>query len=833
VLKTPLLLLIIITSFIKSQNSYVISGFVREIDTGEPISYANVFLTETPFGTVTNSDGYFVFRNLPFPPNAEYELNVSMIGFGLYKNTLSIGTEKSIRIDVRMKQEVLEGAQITVSGVRQKFKKSVESSNVILDIRDIRDAPSFIEPDVFRTLQMLPGVQTTSDWSSALYVRGSTPDQNLLMLDGITVYNPYHLGGIFSTFNTDAIKEADFRAGGFPARYGGRMGAILNIINREGNTEKISGSGNISLISSKGLIEGPLPKWNNMKGSWMISGRRTYFDKLIDLMNIPINGNESDRETNSTDDVDDEETIQFPYYFYDYQIKINTDISKNNRLTYSRFYGRDILDFGFSDSESGDAGNSRQSEFNINWPWGNKTNGLTWRWIATPNVIAKTFFAQSEYNFNMNFNGSEELISQSDSLNNNGETISYQDTSSLFWGLRFNDLILDNTLETEITWLLNDERKITGGFHYKNIKFELAQHFDLSAEEFDTTFTPLDMSDSTREISVYIEEKQSLTSSLLYQIGARATHYSLHDSIYLEPRFGLKYNINDDFSIKLNWGRYHQFLTIANSQDQNFSLVDFWMGIPQNKKASISEHTIIGLEYLSNNDILYRLESYYKDFDNLLTLKEGDFSTENNDTTITTNVFNEFWDTDAYAYGLEMLIKKSTGQLSGWLGYTYAKTFYHTEQFGWFQPTFDRTHTINMVSSYKINERTKMSVSLTNSSGNPYTPILGRIYKFQQTLRDSIAWYTQENYLVGEKNSDRYGDYFRIDAGIDFTNRSFFGFFIYDWYLQIINVTNHVNVFQYFYRTKTDPNNGNQIGVERRPIQMFPLIVTLGVKFDF
>ncbi|SVC68413.1 uncharacterized protein METZ01_LOCUS321267, partial [marine metagenome] len=245
---------IFILSTLSAQDKSSISGFVREVETGEPISYANVFIPGTSMGTATNSDGYFVFINLS---QGEYEVNVSMIGFGLYKETVNLKIDESVRLDIRMKEEALPTSEIIVSGTRQKFKNSVESSTVILDIRDIRNAPAFVEPDVFRTLQMLPGVQTISDWSSALYVRGSTPDQNLLMLDGITVYNPYHLGGIFSTFNADAIKEADFRAGGFPARYGGRMGAILNIINREGNTEKVSGSGNISLISSKALLEGP------------------------------------------------------------------------------------------------------------------------------------------------------------------------------------------------------------------------------------------------------------------------------------------------------------------------------------------------------------------------------------------------------------------------------------------------------------------------------------------------------------------------------------------------------------------------------------------------
>ena len=798
---------IVVLSILSAQGKSSISGFVREAETGEPISYANVFISDISLGTATNSDGYFVFINLP---QGKYEMNVSMIGFGLYKETVNLKIDESVRLNIRMKEEVIQASEIVVSGGRQKFKKSVESSTVTLDVRDIRNTPAFVEPDVFRTLQMLPGVQTTSDFSSALYVRGSTPDQNLLMLDGITVYNPYHMGGIFSTFNTDAIKEADFRAGGFPARYGGRIGSILNIINREGNTEQVSGSGNISLISAKGLLEGPLPKWKNIKGSWMVSGRRTYFDKIIEQFS----------------------SVEFPYYFYDYQVKINTDIGNNNRFTYSRFHGRDILNFSFSETEYSENNSSYQSDFGINWPWGNKTNGLTWRWIATPNVIIKTFLARSEYSFNMNFTFGSEYIAVLDSTISSGDNITYRDTSNANFGLRFNDTIEDNTLETEITWILDEDHKVTTGFQIKDIQFKLAQHFDFAMEDFDTTYIPLDMTDSTREISIYIEDKWKLTPSLMYQVGCRSTHYSLHDSIYLEPRIGLKYIVTDDISMKFNWGRYHQFLTIANSQDENFRIVDFWMGIPKNKKASISEHTILGLEYLSRNNILYRVEGYYKDFDNLLMLKESEFEKEESDETITSNSINEFWDTDAYAYGLELLIKKSSNRINGWLGYTFAKTFYHTSKFGWFEPVFDRTHTLNLVSNYKISNKLNVSLAMTTSSGNPYTPLLGRIYKFEQTNVD-IDWITNDSYLVGEKNSERYGKYFRIDTGLDFTNLSFFYLFDFDCYLQVINVSNHINVLQYFHRTKIDPDTGNLIGVERRPIQMFPLIVTAGIKFEF
>ncbi|MBT6777111.1 TonB-dependent receptor, partial [bacterium] len=374
---------LIIISTYNNLFSQSVNGFVRESSSGEPISYANVFLSNTVLGAATSRDGYFVLSDIP---PGKYVINVTMIGYSIFKEDIEINDSTSIRLDIQLKEEVIEASEVVVTAERQKFERAIESSQISLDLREINSAPAFIEPDVFRTLQMLPGVQSSSDFSSALYVRGSTPDQNLIMLDGIAIYNPYHLGGIFSTFNTDAIKEADFHAGGFPARYGGRMGAILNIINREGNVNEIKGAANISLISSKILLEGPIPKYKGMKGSWMISGRRTYFDRIIKALKIPLSKNE-DGSNNY---------FEFPYYFYDYQIKANLDINANHRLTYSRFYGDDVLYYDFDETDNYSDSNvnvNQDFQFGIDWPWGNKTNGLTWRWIVSPELISKTFIS--------------------------------------------------------------------------------------------------------------------------------------------------------------------------------------------------------------------------------------------------------------------------------------------------------------------------------------------------------------------------------------------------------------------------------------------------------
>jgi len=791
--------------------SQSINGFVREESSGEPISYANVFLSNTALGAATSRDGYFVITDVP---KGEYEFNVTMIGYSVYKEKISVSDTASIRLEILLKEEVIETSEILVTAERQKFERAIESSQISLDLREINSVPAFIEPDIFRTLQMLPGVQTSSDFSSALYVRGSTPDQNLIMLDGIAIYNPYHLGGIFSTFNTDAIKEADFHAGGFPARYGGRMGAVLNIINREGNTNKVTGMANISLISSKALLEGPIPTWKGMKGSWMISGRRTYFDRVIDALKIPI-GRKADGSNSY---------FQFPYYFYDYQIKANIDINQDHRLTYSRFYGDDVLDYAYDESDTysnSDVSVKQDFDFGIDWPWGNKTNGLTWRWIVSPEIIAKTFISSSRYRFNFNLGF------------NQRDTYTYSDsTVVVFQNIDYSifDIINDNTIETEVTWKAAENHEVTGGFQVKDVDYDLGINISLETQDSTFSFMPLSLKNNTREVSIFLQDRWNYSDKFKFQLGVRGTDYNLHDKFYLDPRIGMKYHYNSDIALKLNWGVYHQFLTTANNQDENLRLVELWLGIPEDKKASVSQHLISGIEYMSPKNIFYRLELYNKTFDNLLTVKQENPNTVEGSSTDST--LNEFWDTKGNSWGVEFLLKKSSGRLNGWVGYTYAEANYYNEPSGWHHPNFDRTHTLNIIMNYDLTPEIQINYGLTRSSGNPYTKILGRVYDWQQNLDSDTYWYPVDSYIIGEKNTERYDKYFRVDVGMTRKKGNLFGL-NYDTYWQIMNVTKHLNVLSYAYRTKTDPLTGNRIGVERRAVPMFPLIVTFGIKFDF
>ncbi|MBC8377447.1 MAG: TonB-dependent receptor [FCB group bacterium] len=833
VLIQSLLLLSLFSVTLARQN---IHGFIRENETGEPLPYANVILPELNRGASSNVEGYFVVSDLPV---GTHKLIVSIIGYSKHEQTIELPADLNLRLDIRLDQSIIEGQSIEVSAEREKFKELVSTSTVTLDRRAIEVAPSFVEADVFRALQLLPGVQSLNDFSSALYVRGSTPDQNLIMLDGITVYNPMHLGGIFSTFNTDAIKEAEFHAGGFPAQYGGRLGSILNIVNREGNTEELTGSANISLISSKALVEGPLPTFGSdlLKGSWMIAGRRTYFDVIANAFYRRI-------VLPRLDPIDREGSPEniFPYYFYDFQGKVNLDVGSDHRLTWSSFHGDDVLNWDYQDDYSSDDWENEgwdeedyyyeDSDSSVfDWRWGNFTNSLSWRWIVSPKLIARTFVANSRFRFAVDFDYAEESYFRSEY-----DTSSYQ---SVF-GFDLFDRINDNSVESNLTWLANDAHNVLAGFQHKEVHFQLGMI--LGAEETYNGVketlrdTIMWMESRPAESAIYIQDKWKMSPLLSLQTGLRVASYSLHDTTYFEPRLGLKYFLSENVSLKGSVGRYHQFLTVANPPDENLRFLDIWFGIPEDRPAPRSDHYIFGVEYLSDSDILIRTEAYYKSFDNLLTLKPTDLIAVNEEDQLIIDPFNEFWDTDAYAQGMEILVKKLSGKVRGWAGYTYAQTKRKYEGQDWYFPKYDRTHTLNVVADWALNHGLHFSTAITYSSGNPYTAVIGRTETWEDRAWDlDNSWFNRENFLYGEKHGVRYPGYFRWD--VSFKKRKPFLNGHREWYFQILNVTNHLNVFSYLYRNHGEYNyrtyEYENKGVQRLGIPMFPFLPTFGVKFEF
>ena len=307
--------------------SGIISGFISDSSSAEALIGANVILQETGQGMATDINGYYIIQDIT---PGDYVLMVSYVGFKLKKEKLKISDGQSIKLDISLSEDVVELTQIEVTAEQIQRKSNIQPSKINLSPRMMKAAPALAEPDLFRTIQALPGVLTTSEFSTGLVIRGGNTDQNLILLDGVTVYNPSHLGGIFSNFIVDGVKEAELIKGAYNAEYGGRLSAVLNIISREGNQKKFEGKANLSLLSAQATIEGPF-----YKGAWVFSGRRTYFDKIF--QNVP--------------------TIP-PYYFYDIQSHIYTDLTSKDRLSLSFYNGVDDLLF---------------DTFGLTGRWGNRT----------------------------------------------------------------------------------------------------------------------------------------------------------------------------------------------------------------------------------------------------------------------------------------------------------------------------------------------------------------------------------------------------------------------------------------------------------------------------
>lgn len=344
---------------ISSSKNGGISGYILDLQTKEPLISANVLIMGSARGTATNKSGYFV---VPDVRAGTVSLRASIVGYETIDSTIEVrpGKFTSIKLHLRESTTILGEIVIEENIIKDKDKTI---STISLPVAELQKLPAVGETDLLRTLQLLPGVQASSEISTGLYIRGGSPDQNLILLDGITVYNPSHFFGFFSTFNSDAIKNIKLIKGGFPAEYGGRLSAVLDITNKDGNRNRFGASGSTSLISSKLLVEGPLGN-----GSYMLSGRRTYLDLILMAANLKDVPN---------------------YYFYDFNGKFNIDEFENDKFSLSMYAGDDVLDFTIKENNV-----PRQA---LNISWGNKTLSAKWTHLFSDQIYSNLIVAGSSF----------------------------------------------------------------------------------------------------------------------------------------------------------------------------------------------------------------------------------------------------------------------------------------------------------------------------------------------------------------------------------------------------------------------------------------------------
>lgn len=758
-----------------------IHGFVHDKSTGEPLPYCNVWLEKTQLGAATDVDGYYVVRGIP---DGTYTLKIIILGYEKVEKEVLVNLDGEGRYDFEIAPQIIESEEIVVSGERKRFAEEIEISHVNIGPKQISATPSFIETDVFRTIQQLPAVTSQNDFSSALIVRGGSPDENLILLDGAEIYNPFHLVGLFSTFNADAISDAEFLAGGYSAEYTGKLSSILDITSREGNSKQgrffkdskfgeywdlSRVKGEISLLSSRAMAEGPF-----YKGAWILSGRRTYFDWIADLAG---------------------QGDGWDYYFWDNQFKIFSDLNEKNRLTFSTFNARDILNFKIDEDDF-------NTKVDFDWGWGNNSNSLKWRYIPNSTLLSELILTYSGFDFDLGLDYTE------------------IDSSGGRQEARFEILnkIEDFSATEKLTWFVSPEHTITSGVSIKNLtmKFNLGLN---NINFFDIKQTP-------NIVSVFMQDKWKADSLLSFQFGLRTSKYELHDNMYLDPRIGFKYLLTENLSLKGSWGIFHQFLFVTNDEENEIlKVVDFWQPVPKKYDALSNQHFIIGIEKWFENGFTGSIESYYKPYDNILT------NNPDNDPSIKND---EFISGEGSVWGIEFLLKKTTGDFTGWLGYSFSNI---EKQFDFngdgeirkaenklseiYTPIHSKPHSFNLVSSYKLNEKNLLSMSWTISSGQPYTPVIGKVFHGGQNLDSPYAELIN---IYGRKNSFRYPLYIRGD--ISWTRGiKWFGL-KGNFKAQIMNFTNHYNVLTYVW-------DHNQSPSDVRAVSMFPFFPSVGLEFEF
>ena len=782
-MKRNLIFSFIIISILKAQTS-IISGFVSDSSSGEVLIGANVFLQETGQGMATDLNGYYIIQEI-LPGN--YTIMVSYIGFDMYKQKTRLSDDESKKVNINLVEQVVQLTEIEVTAEKLQRRNNIQPSKINLSPRMMKAAPALAEPDLFRTIQALPGVLTTSEFSTGLVIRGGNTDQNLIMLDGITVYNPSHLGGVFSNFIVDGVKEAELIKGAYNAEYGGRLSAVLNVISREGNKNEFKGKASLSLLSAQTTLEGP-----SYKGAWVLSGRRTYFDLVLPKV-LPDNIAENIP----------------PYYFYDIQSHIFSDITSKDRISLSYYSGIDDLLF---------------DTFGLDGQWGNNTVSGHYRRIFSERLVGNILIANSRFFTEFGLGGDNGLVSYNE--------------------------IDDKTLSADFSWFKSSNSTLKFGAQLKKLGFEYTNKFQ-NTTQFQIKTDPL-------EFAQYIKLKYKPNDLFIIEPGLRLNLYDVYpDSLFPDLRLGLKYIITDNRYLNFSVGNYHQFISTFQD-DFNPSILDNWIAADTSVSPGKSMQIVLGYEEYIKNMYKIQIEGYYKDLKNLLTYEETRSTTDANISD--ESLADIVTPANGYAYGFEIFGQKMSGKLSGWVAYTYSisrkimNSIYADGEQEYYT-NWDRTHAFSVLGNYQINKKWETNWRLALQSGQAYTPILGYyVQKFPESPEEIFRT------IPGSRNSERYKPYSRLDIGAVYHGK--IGKTNVDFFFQIINTFNRSNTFRKTFSLgspyngldddgdwdkdlhdsngngKPDPGETNvdesdEGKINERSIGLFPILPTFGFTWEF
>lgn len=767
-----LLVTFLLSLHLPAQVRHHLNGYVKDAETGEALIGAAIALPSLEIGAYTNEYGYF---SIQIPESDSILVRVSYVGYETVDQRLSGKADRRWDVSLQPVGERLEDVVISSSTLEKKLNSSQMSMDQ-LSMMDAKQIPAlFGEVDIIKTLQLKPGVQSGGEGTSGIYVRGGGPDQNLILLDEAQIYNASHLFGFFSTFNSDAVKDVRLFKGGYPAEYGGKLSSVIDVRLKEGNKKKFSGSGGLGLIASRLTLEAPIVK---DKASFMLSGRRTYFDVFTRALN---NLNE---DNTSWDPIPD-------YFFYDFNGKVNANLSDKDQLFLSGYLGRDV--FGFS---SGD--------FAIDFTWGNRSATARWTHIFSPKLFLKTVGTYSDYDYRI-----ENKFSQ--------------------FNFKLGSGIKDLTGKTELLWLPGNRHEAKAGLSFIRHTFSIAR-FEASSEDNTVNFD----SGNTffgNEFGAYLSEEFRVNSLLTLTGGLRYSAFLSEDRWYggLEPRVAAKYSLSGRTSLKASYTRMFQYVHMVSNSGASLP-TDIWYPSNQTVRPQRSDQAAVGISVLLGDDFLLSDELYYKWLDNQVDFRDGAQIFFNPD------LDEEFVFGKGWGYGNEIYIEKSKGngrgnldRLSGWIGYTLSWSWREFEAINGgspFHPRYDRRHDVSVVLMQELSKRWSVTAAWVYGTGQAISLPVGRF-----AVQDAVAGVDPEIIPVYlERNGFRMPAYHRMDLGVVwklFPRRG-----ESDLAFSIYNVYNRRNAYFIYYDTIKD-RNGTPTRFVPKQVSLFPIIPSATWNFKF
>ncbi|MDG1295797.1 MAG: TonB-dependent receptor [Saprospiraceae bacterium] len=765
-----------------AQISMTLSGVVKDGGNGETLIGATVFVPEFNTGTVTNEYGFYSIT-LNAVASDTISVEMSYVGFQNQINRVKVQSEA--RLDVELGTGVALQEVVIKANSYNEVLKSTEMSVETLNPKEAKLIPVLLgESDILKTIQLKPGIPSGSEGSTGLYVRGGRSDQNLIVLDEAVIYNASHLFGFFSTFNTDAVKDLKLYKGGFPSQYGGRLSSVIDVKLKEGNKKKFEGAGGIGLISSKLTLEGPIKK---DKSSFIVSGRRTYFDLITNAIN----------ESNA----DDADAAQIPgYYFYDLNTKINFDLSDKDRLYLSGYFGRDVFNFS-------------SDFFNFNFGWGNATGTARWNHQFNPKLFSNTTVTFSDYQYE---------------ITNEVTGFSFE------VGSRIKDL----NLKSDFYWALNSKHTLRYGVGATYHQFEVGR---LQAGSDDVSISFNSGSDfDAMEFGAYIGDEWDVSDRLRVNGGLRLSAFSNDNTLYsgLEPRLAARYLLTDNISLKASYARMKQYLHLVASSGVSLP-TDIWYPSTAQIEPQRSDQVAVGATFKLWDKFLFTNEYYYKWLDNQVDFVDWAELFANQ------NLEQEFAIGKGYSYGTELGLEKREGKLTGWIGYTLAWTKrgdfvpvdpngYFGEGTKYFAPRYDRRHDISVVAMWEITKRLTFSSSWVYGSGDLAWLPTGRL-----TFQDVQGGTSQVVLPVyRERNNFRLAAFHRLDLGLIWKFYPKWG--ESDLSLNVINAYDRRNAFFLFLEPEfaEDATPGGEVfeipeRIKATQVSLFPILPSLTWNFKF